>query len=251
MRDALAKAQVLVEALPWLKRFHGRIVVIKVADPTLADEGLKRAFTQDVVFLRHAGLKPVVVHGSGPHVGIQLHAMRSSVRCPADVVRTAAAGLAQRDLVQLLNTYGPLAVGVRGEDGHIVLASTGTVGEIEDRLFRTLLNDGRIPVISNCVRGMDGLAHLVDGDTTASLIAAGLQAEALILLTDPAEGTAYDAGWLTPESRIVSPSRPSGGTAITMEACARALRSGVSLARVLDCEVPHTLLQQFHLPTPY
>ena len=130
---ALPKAQILIEALPWLTRHNGKTVVIKFGGNAMVDEELKAAFAQDVVFLRHAGLKPVVVHGGGPQISAQLDkqglvsefkaGLRVTTPEAMDVVRMVLAGQVQRELVGLLNQHGPLAVGMTGEDAHTITAT--------------------------------------------------------------------------------------------------------------------------------
>lgn len=177
---ALPKARTLIEALPWLTRHHGKTVVIKFGGNAMVDEELKRAFAQDVVFLRHAGLRPVVVHGGGPQISAQLDllglesefkgGLRVTTPEAMNVVRMVLAGQVQRELVGLLNEHGPLAVGMTGEDAHLMTATKhfaqvdgervdiGRVGEItaiDPGAVQALLDDGRIPVISSIARSSD------------------------------------------------------------------------------------------------
>ena len=174
---ALPKAQTLIEALPWLTRHNGRTVVVKFGGNAMVDEGLKAAFAQDVVFLRQAGLRPVVVHGGGPQISAQLERLglesefKAGLRVTSsetmDVVRMVLAGQVQRELVNLLNQHGPLAVGMTGEDARIMAATkryarvdgelvdigrVGDIDSIETGAIRALLDDGRIPVISSIAR---------------------------------------------------------------------------------------------------
>ncbi|MDX6310705.1 MAG: acetylglutamate kinase, partial [Streptomyces sp.] len=177
---ALPKAQILIEALPWLTRHHGKTVVIKFGGNAMIDEGLKAAFAQDVVFLRHAGLKPVVVHGGGPQISAQLdrHGLVSEFKAglrvttpeAMDVVRMVLAGQVQRELVGLLNQHGPLAVGMTGEDAHTITATqhfpqidgesvdigrVGEITEINTGAIEALLENGRIPVVSSIARSAE------------------------------------------------------------------------------------------------
>lgn len=211
---ALPKARTLIEALPWLTRHHGKTVVIKFGGNAMVDEELKAAFAQDVVFLRHAGLRPVVVHGGGPQISAQLDRLglesefRAGLRVTTpetmDVVRMVLAGQVQRELVNLLNQHGPLAVGMTGEDAHIMAATQhyadvdgervdiGRVGDIhavDTGAIEALLDDGRIPVISSIARSADGAegetgVYNVNADTAAAALAAALDAETLMVLTD-------------------------------------------------------------------
>ncbi|NSC20661.1 acetylglutamate kinase [Streptomyces albus subsp. chlorinus] len=273
---ALPKAQTLIEALPWLTRHHGRTVVIKFGGNAMVDEELKAAFAQDVVFLRHAGLRPVVVHGGGPQISTQLERLglesefRAGLRVTTpetmDVVRMVLAGQVQRELVNLLNQHGPLAVGMTGEDAHIMAATkhlaqvdgesvdlgrVGRISSVETGAIEALLDDGRIPVISSIARSADpgdGGVYNVNADTAAAALAAALGAETLMVLTDVeglyadwpssddviSELTAAELEKLLPEL--------SSGMVPKMEGCLYAVRNGVHTARVLDGRVPHSIL---------
>ncbi|WBB60382.1 acetylglutamate kinase [Streptomyces sp. WMMC500] len=275
---ALPKAHILIEALPWLTRHHGKVVVVKFGGNAMVDEDLKRAFAQDVVFLRHAGLRPVVVHGGGPQISAQLdrHGLVSEFRAglrvttpeAMDVVRMVLAGQVQRELVGLLNEHGPFAVGLTGEDAHTITATRhrplvdgepvdiGRVGEvtgIDTGAIEALLADGRIPVVSSVARSADeadaaGEVFNVNADTAAAALAAALGAETLMVLTD-VEGL-YE-NW--PESDEVISRLTAGelerllpglasGMVPKMEGCLYAVRHGVHTARVIDGRVPHSIL---------
>ncbi|WP_165985714.1 acetylglutamate kinase [Streptomyces sp. YIM 98790] len=271
---ALPKARILIEALPWLTRHHGRTVVVKFGGNAMVDEELKAAFAQDVVFLRHAGLRPVVVHGGGPQINAQLDrlglestftaGLRVTSPETMDVVRMVLAGQVQRELVGLLNRHGPLAVGMTGEDARLMTATKrwaevdgervdiGRVGEvtaIDTGAVQALLDDGRIPVISSIARSMDDdHVYNVNADTAAAALAAALGAETLMVLTD-VEG--LYANW--PESdEVISELTAkqleallpelSSGMVPKMEGCLHAVRNGVRTARVIDGRVPHSIL---------
>ncbi|WP_405678850.1 acetylglutamate kinase [Streptomyces sp. NBC_01511] len=271
---ALPKAQILIEALPWLTRHNGRIVVIKFGGNAMVDDDLKAAFAQDVVFLRQAGLKPVVVHGGGPQISAQLdrHGLVSEFKAglrvttpeAMDVVRMVLAGQVQRELVGLLNQHGPLAVGMTGEDAHTIsatrhrpridgeLVDIGRVGEItaiDPGAIEALLADGRIPVISSIARSADdGHVYNVNADTAAAALAAALGAETLMVLTD-VEGLYED--WPNNDdviSRLTATELEkllpelSSGMVPKMEGCLFAVRNGVNTARVLDGRVQHSIL---------
>ncbi|MEU7136468.1 acetylglutamate kinase [Streptomyces sp. NPDC046261] len=271
---ALPKARTLVEALPWLTRHHGKTVVVKFGGNAMIDDELKAAFAQDVVFLRHAGLRPVVVHGGGPQISAQLDRMglqsefKAGLRVTTpeamDVVRMVLAGQVQRELVGLLNRHGPFAVGLTGEDAHLMTATQhyaeidgervdiGRVGEITDidpSAVRALLDDGRIPVVSSIARSADDQhVYNVNADTAAAALAAALGAETLMVLTD-VEGlyadwphsddvisqlTASELERLLPEL--------ASGMVPKMEGCLHAVRNGVTTARVIDGRVQHAIL---------
>ncbi|AEW97613.1 MULTISPECIES: acetylglutamate kinase [Streptomycetaceae] len=271
---ALPKAQILIEALPWLTRHHGRTVVIKFGGNAMIDDDLKSAFAQDVVFLRHAGLRPVVVHGGGPQISAQLDRMglesefKAGLRVTTpeamDVVRMVLAGQVQRELVNLLNRHGPLAVGLTGEDAHTMSATKryaridgkqvdlGRVGEItavDTGAIEALLDDGRIPVVSSIARSADdGHIYNINADTAAAALAAGLGAETLMVLTD-VEGLYAD--WPNSDE-VISQLTASeleellpdlaSGMVPKMEGCLYAVRNGVTTARVIDGRVQHAIL---------
>ncbi|MGW5690942.1 acetylglutamate kinase, partial [Streptomyces asiaticus] len=263
---ALPKARILIEALPWLTRHHGKTVVVKFGGNAMVDDELKAAFAQDVVFLRHAGLRPVVVHGGGPQISAQLdrHGLVSEFKAglrvttddAMDVVRMVLAGQVQRELVGLLNRHGPLAVGMTGEDAHLMSATkhfaeidgeqvdigrVGQITEMDTGAVRALLDDGRIPVVSSIARSADdGHVYNVNADTAAAALAVALGAETLMVLTD-VEGLYAD--W--PHSdEVISKLTASqlekllpelaSGMVPKMEGCLYAVRHGVTTARVLD-----------------
>ncbi|GGO82671.1 acetylglutamate kinase [Wenjunlia tyrosinilytica] len=270
---ALPKAHTLIEALPWLERFHGKTVVIKFGGNAMVNEELKQAFAQDVVFLRYAGLKPVVVHGGGPQISAHLDrlgmestftaGLRVTTPETMDVVRMVLAGQVQREIVGLLNAHGPFAVGMTGEDAHTMTAvkrmaevdgeavDIGLVGDITDvdtGAIQALLDDGRVPVISSIARSADGHVYNINADTAASTLAAALKAEKLVVLTD-VEGLYADwpdsdeviSQLTTSELDKLLPDLASGMVP-KMEGCLRAVLAGVGKAHVLDGRVPHALL---------
>ncbi|GAA3238451.1 acetylglutamate kinase [Nonomuraea helvata] len=270
---AQAKAGALIEALPWLTRFHGATVVIKYGGNAMTDESLKEGFAEDIVFLRHAGLRPVVVHGGGPQISSALDklgiestftaGLRVTTPEAMQVVRMVLTGQVNRDIVGLVNRHGPFAVGMSGEDAHLFTAvrkqaivdgepvDIGQVGEIikvEPGAVRALIDDGRIPVISSVARGDDGEIYNVNADTAAAALAVALEAQKLIVLTD-VEG--LYANWpddtdvidllSADELETLMPTL-SSGMVPKMEACLTAVQGGVPQAHVLDGRVPHPLL---------
>jgi acetylglutamate kinase len=271
--NALAKAATLIEALPWLERFHGRTVVVKYGGHAMNEEALRHAFAEDIVFLRYAGLRPVVVHGGGPQINaaLALHGIESSftaglrVTTPEamEVVRMVLVGQVNRDVVGLVNRHGPFAVGMSGEDANLFTAERksaivdgepvdiGQVGEIVEvqvGAVQSLLADGRVPVISSIARGDGGEIYNVNADTAAAALAVALDAAKLIVLTDveglyanwPASDEVIDR--LTAEQLDRLLPTLSAGMVPKMEACLRAVRGGVPQAHVLDGRVPHSLL---------
>ncbi|HZG04419.1 MAG TPA: acetylglutamate kinase [Streptomyces sp.] len=271
---ALPKAEILIEALPWLTRHHGKTVVIKFGGNAMVDEDLKAAFAQDVVFLRHAGLKPVVVHGGGPQINAHFDrlglvsefkaGLRVTTDEAMDVVRMVLAGQVQRELVGLLNRHGPLAVGMTGEDAHTMTATkryaridgervdigrVGEITEVDTGAVQALLDDGRIPVVSSIARSADdGHVYNINADTAAAALAAALGAETLMVLTD-VEGLYAD--WPNSDD-VISQLTASelekllpelaSGMVPKMEGCLHAVRNGVNTARVIDGRVQHAIL---------
>jgi acetylglutamate kinase len=276
---AAQKATVLVEALPWLQRFHGAVVVIKYGGNAMVDDELKRAFAQDVVFLRSAGLKPVVVHGGGPQISQMLTRLgiesefRGGLRVTTpeamDVVRMVLTGQVGRELVGLVNAHGALAVGLSGEDGGLFRAArrgavvggvevdVGLVGDVIDvdpAAVLDLVEAGRIPVVSTVAPDTDGQVLNVNADTAAAALAVALGAAKFVVLTD-VEG--LYASWPDPASLLpevtvddldaMLPTLESGMIP-KMEACLRAVRGGVPEATVIDGRVPHSLLLEVFTP---
>jgi acetylglutamate kinase len=275
-QDALAKAATLIEALPWLERFHGQTVVIKFGGHAMTDDALCAAFAEDVVFLRYAGLRPVVVHGGGPQISEHLDrlgiestfaaGLRVTTPEAMDVVRMVLTGQVNREVVGMINRHGPFAVGMSGEDANLLTATRaqatvdgvavdlGQVGEIhavDPGAVRALIADGRIPVISSVARGKTGEIYNVNADTAAAAVAAALGAAKLVLLTD-VPGLYADwppgAQESSPISRLDTAELAAmlpglgGGMIPKMEACLAAVRGGVAQAHVIDGRLPHAVL---------
>lgn len=271
--ELLEKAATLAEALPWLQRFNGATVVVKYGGNAMVDESLQTAFAQDIVFMRLAGLKPVVVHGGGPQITSMLEklgvpsefkgGLRVTTAEVMNVVRMVLTGQVQPQLVGLINAYGPRAVGVSGEDAHIFTAEkklavvdgkqldvglVGDIVEVRPDHILSLLDSGMIPVVSTVATGKDGLTYNINADTAAGALAVALKAEKLVVLTD-VEGLYRN--W--PESdevirqigseelRKLLPML-SSGMIPKMDACLRAVSDGVSRAHIIDGRLAHALL---------
>jgi acetylglutamate kinase len=270
---AREKAGVLVEALPWLTHFSGKTIVVKFGGSAMAEDALREAFAEDIVFMRHCGIRVVVVHGGGPQITEHLTKLgvatefRGGLRVTTpetiDVVRMVLVGSVNRDVVGLVNAHGPFAVGMSGEDARLLTAErrpamvdgapvdVGLVGDVVDVRTETvtaLLDSGHVPVIATVARGVDGALYNVNADTAAAALAVALDAEKLVVLTD-VEGLFAD--WPATEELIslldaddLEDMLPGLGTGMVpkMEACLRAVRGGVRSAHVLDGRVAHAVL---------
>jgi acetylglutamate kinase len=273
MTAALGRVQTLVEALPWLEHFHGKTVVIKYGGNAMTSPELAAAFAQDVVFLRYAGLKPVIVHGGGPQITAHLDRLGVATEFAAglrvttaetmQVVRMVLVGQVNRDVVGALNAHGPFAVGLSGEDAHLLTAEkrmpivdgvpvdvglVGDVIEVRPDPVLALLAANQIPVVATVARGEDGEIYNVNADTAAAALAVALGAEKFIALTD-VEGLYAD--WPNTDDVISTLDAAAleallpdlaSGMVPKMEACLRAVQGGVPAAHVLDGRVPHVLL---------
>ncbi|MER7271595.1 acetylglutamate kinase [Micromonospora carbonacea] len=274
---AQARAETLIEALPWLARLSGATLVVKYGGNAMIDPELQRAFAADMVFLRYVGIKPVVVHGGGPQISAMLGRLgidsefRGGLRVTTpeamDVVRMVLVGQVGRELVGLINAHGPFAVGLSGEDAGLFTAvrrpayvdgepvDVGQVGDVESvntSAVTDLIAAGRIPVISTVAPDADGVLHNLNADTAAAALAIALGARKLVVLTDV---PGLYANWPDTDSLVseitadelaeLLPSLQSGMVP-KMEACLRAVRGGVPAAHVVDGRVAHsTLLEVF------
>jgi acetylglutamate kinase len=270
---AAEKAAVLAEALPWLQQWHGQVVVVKYGGNAMIDEELKQAFARDMVFLRLAGIRPVVVHGGGPQISAMLKRLglpgefRGGLRVTTpetiDVVRMVLVGQVGRELVGLINQHGPYAVGLSGEDAGLFTAEkrtalvggeevdiglVGDVVKVEPSAVLDIVAAGRIPVVAGVAPDLDGQVYNINADSAAAALAAALGAAKLVVLTD-VEG--LYANYPDPDSLIseltadqLEPMLPGleSGMAPKMEACLRAVRGGVGRAHVIDGRLPHSVL---------
>ena len=263
-----ARAAILVEALPYIQAFAGRTVVIKFGGNAMVDEALAHSFAADIVLLRAIGLKPVVVHGGGPQIGDLLDklgietqfkdGLRVTDADTLDVARMVLTGQVNADIVSAINQRDRVAVGLSGEDAGLITAEQrhadlGYVGDVVDvdrKILDTLLDADFIPVISTIGSDDHGQAYNINADTAAIAIAANLEAEKLIYLTDvPGVLTDVDdpaslvSRLSTARARVlIADGVISGGMIPKIEACLDAVADGVGSAHILDGRIPHVVL---------
>ena len=266
---AATRVRVLSEALPYVQKFAKRTIVIKYGGAAMKDASLKAKVINDVVFLSCIGVRPVVVHGGGPEINTWLQklkiepafkdGLRVTDAATMDVVEMVLAGRVNKELVSLIDRAGASAVGLCGKDGNLVQArpvdreGVGFVGEVtnvDTRLIETLVESGYVPVISSVAADENGQAYNINADTVAGEIAAALQAEKLILLTDT-PGILYDyhdASTLIKKldiqkaRELIEQKVVSGGMIPKVNCCVRSLAQGVRAAHILDGRLPHSLL---------
>jgi acetylglutamate kinase len=267
-------ASVLVEALPYIRRFWGKVVVVKYGGNALhaSDDGgvadPLASFAQDVVLMRAVGILPVVVHGGGPQIGDLMtrlgkeaefrNGLRVTDADTLDIARMVLVGKVNRDIVSAINVHGPLAVGMSGEDANLITATpadadlgfVGSVSLVDPTMLQRLVAEGLIPVVATIGADETGQAYNINADTVAGALAEALGAEKLIFLTD-IEGlrvvpddpaTVIRQASLEVIGEIVRSGGVRGGMLPKVEACANAVRAGVTRAHILDGRVPHALL---------
>ncbi|HEX7166268.1 MAG TPA: acetylglutamate kinase [Acidimicrobiales bacterium] len=266
--DAATKAAILADALPYIRRFSGKVVVVKYGGNAIGSDVELDLFAQDVVLMRSVGMRPVVVHGGGPQIGELMERLgkvpefRDGLRVTdsetLDIARMVLVGKVNREIVSAINAHAPLAVGLSGEDAALIVASQrkpelGFVGDVESidaSILDRLLNEELIPVIATIGIDPDGQAYNINADTAAGAIAEALGAAKLVYLTniegirrdrdDPATlistVTADDLHGLIAQGVV------SEGMIPKVESCVRAVRNGVGHAHILDGRLPHALL---------
>lgn len=269
------KAEILSEALPYIRRFHGKTIVIKYGGNAMTDERLKRSFAHDVVMLKLVGINPVVVHGGGPQIehalgrlgkkGEFIQGMRVTDEETMSIVEMVLAGQVNKEIVELINTAGGKAVGLTGQDGNLIRArklllpskevpgemiDIGLVGDVEHcdpAIIRTLTGNGFIPVVAPIGSGEQGETYNINADVVAGRIAETLKAEKLILLTNTAGVLDKDGQLLTGLSsrridELFADGTISGGMLPKISSALNAARSGVNAVHIIDGRVDHCLL---------
>ena len=263
------RVRVLSEALPYIQKFTNRTIVIKYGGAAMKDSNLKDRVIRDVVFLASVGVRPVLVHGGGPEINSWLgklniepqfkDGLRVTNAATMDVVEMVLVGRVNKELVSLINQAGASAVGLCGKDGNLITARhvgtegigfVGEVASVDPRLIQSLVNNGYVPVISSVAADEKGQAHNINADTVAGEIAAALDAEKMILLTDTPgilEDYTNPATLLTKldiktARGLIEKGIVSGGMIPKVSCCVRSLAQGVKAAHIIDGRIPHALL---------
>ena len=258
------KADVLLEALPYIRRFAGKLMVIKYGGHAMEDDELKDSFAQDVTLLKYVGMNPVIVHGGGPQIdaalvkaGIEprfVRGLRVTDAATMDVVEMVLVGKINKEIVTLLNRHGGNSVGLSGKDGELVVArkrrtqDLGFVGEVvgvNARVVDSLA--GFIPVIAPVAADADGVTYNINADVVAGKVAEALHAEKLILLTDvegvkSRDGTLIDTLTADAAHDLIRDGTISEGMIPKVECCLEAIRGGVKQTHVIDGRVRHAVL---------
>jgi acetylglutamate kinase len=262
------RTRALIEALPYIQRFRGSVVVVKLGGNAMVDNELARTFAQDVVMLRSVGLKPVVVHGGGPQIGELLARLgkdtefRNGLRVTdaetLDIARMVLVGKVGRDIIGQINVHGAYAVGMSGEDGGTITAEIkdpelGFVGEIvavNPGIVERLLAEDLIPVVSSIGAGPGGQALNINADTVAGALGGALQAEKVIYLTNIAglltdiddEASLVTRATVDDLEQAIGDRSISGGMVPKVQSCIEAVQAGAASAHLLDGRIPHVLL---------
>lgn len=272
--STMGKASIFSEALPFIKAFRGSTVVIKYGGSAMVDEGLRNTFADDVAMLHYVGIRPVIVHGGGPHIskamgqrGIEpqwIDGLRITDAETIRVVQSTLAGEINPDIVRLVNTHGSVATGINGLDGNLFTARpkdsrlgfVGEVSHVNPGLIRSLQDQDYVPVVAPLARGEDGQTYNLNADTAAAALAVALNASKLVYLTD-VEGLYRDLGdedtliarIVVPELlELIAGGSVSAGMLPKLTSCVAAIDGGVERVHILDGRVQHALLLEIFTP---
>lgn len=266
--DYDVRANVMIEALPYLQKYNNKVVVVKYGGNAMTNDKLKHAVMEDIVMLSTVGIKVVLVHGGGPEINDMLkrvgkeskfvNGLRYTDEETVNIVQMVLAGKVNKDLVSMLESHGGTAIGLCGLDGNLIEAeqldpNLGLVGEItavDPKIIQNALDNGYIPVISTIGRGKDGTVYNINADTAAARIAAEMGAPSLILLTD-IKGLLEDKDDENTIIRTIGVSEVpflkkqgiiTGGMIPKIDCCVEAVRRGVKQANIIDGRIPHSIL---------
>lgn len=276
MEKLIEKAKILIEALPYIRAFSGKTVVIKYGGKAMTEKALKDAFAQDIVLMKYIGLNPVVVHGGGPQINVMMKRLglepkfvkgvRVTDSATMEIVEMVLGGIINKEIVTLINRHGGRAVGLTGKDGGLIRAKKakesegpsendepvdmGLVGEVEEvdpQVIRNLEQDRFIPVIAPIGSDPEGRTYNINADWVAGAVAASLKAEKLLLLTD-VKGIMDEQGKLLTTlskkdaARLIKQDVIKEGMLPKVKAALAAVEGGVTKAHVIDGRMPHALL---------
>jgi acetylglutamate kinase len=275
MKSLIEKANILIEALPYIRNFYGKTFVIKYGGAAQIEDDLKNSFAQDVVLLSFIGIRLIIVHGGGPKISETMRRMgkeptfiqgqRVTDKETMDIVEMVLGGLINKEIVALINRNGGRAIGLSGKDGNLIKAKKkiirksgseeeiidiGLVGEVESiepKILESLEENGFIPVVAPIGVGSKGEAYNINADYVASAVASSLKAEKLIFLTDvfgitDKKGNVISTVYKKDVKRLIDDGTISGGMLPKIQACSNALASGVKKTHIIDGRVPHCLL---------
>jgi acetylglutamate kinase len=272
MEELLARTKTLTEALPYIKRWHGRIVVVKLGGAAMAEPGLRESVAQDLVLMRLVGMRPVVVHGGGPEISARMEelglpvtfedGLRVTDDAAMEVVKDVLCNRVNASLVDAINSHGDLATGVAGDDAHVIAAEpisstlgrVGTVASIHTESVTAVLEAGRMPVVASIGYGEDGSSFNINADLVAGELAAALGSEKVIFLTDVdglyrdfQDKTSLISALSLGEARDkVETGALAAGMIPKVGACVAALAGGVRRAHILNGTIPHALLLEVY-----
>jgi len=280
MKDAVEKAGILIEALPYIRKFYGKTVVIKYGGHAMINDELKQAVIKDVILMKLIGINPVIVHGGGPEITDMLNRLdipsqfvggcRVTDPATMEIVEMVLVGKINKEIVALINRHGGRAVGLSGKDANLIQAVrklgrsvdsegnesmldigfVGDVGKVNPDIIQTIISEGYIPVVAPVGVGAEGESYNINADYVAGEIAIALKADKFILLTD-VEGILEDCNnkdsliselKLAKVDDMVQRGVISGGMIPKVECCVQAVKGGVTTTHILDGRIPHSIL---------